>query len=130
MEVLKKICLLVLTSVCLYSCYKHNAETTFPKGAVPGGAGCDTTNVSYDSTVKNIFLQNCALTGCHASGSATGGYTLDNYTGVKSIILSGRIIGAITHQSGYVPMPKDRMMLTECQIGLIVSWIHQGAQNN
>lgn len=120
--------LLLLTVVP--GCVKHNEETIFPKGAIPGSSSCDTTNVSYSRTISVILMQNCALTGCHASSSSTGGYTLDNYNGVKAIVASGRIIGAITHTSGYVPMPKDRAMLNECQIGLVKSWIGQGGQNN
>lgn len=125
-----KICLVVFTALVMYGCYRHNEETVHPPIATPGSAECDTVNVSYDRTVKYIFQQNCALSGCHASSAPTGGYTLDNYDGVRSIVLSGRIKGAITHASGYVPMPKDAGQLTDCQVGLILSWIDQGAKNN
>ena len=127
---IKKINLIILMSVILYSCYRHNEESIYPKSLIPGSTSCDTTNVSYDSTISNIFLQNCALSGCHASSSSPSGYTLDNYNGAKSVVLNGRIIGAITHTTGYAHMPKDRPMLNDCQIGLIKSLIDQGAQNN
>ncbi len=120
--------LLFIFFVC--SCYHDSADALYPKSAEPGSTSCDTSNVSYSKNVNGIFLQNCALPGCHASSAPTGGYTLDNYNGVKAIVLSGRIIGAITHTMGYASMPKDRTMLNNCQIGLIKSWINQGAQNN
>lgn len=122
--------MLFFASMILVGCYHDDAESLYPRSALPGSVGCDTMNVSYSRTVKSIFLNNCALAGCHASSSPTGGYTLDNYNGVKSIVLSGRVTGAITHTMGYSFMPKDRPKLDECQIGLIKSWINQGAQNN
>jgi hypothetical protein len=119
----------VLLSV-LGGCYEDNSASLYPQGNYPGGPDCDTTNVSFSVTVQPILLRNCALPGCHASSSPTGGYTLDNYNGVRSIVLSGRIIGAINHRTGYASMPKDAAMLSACEIGQIASWIDQGAKNN
>jgi hypothetical protein len=130
MKFIKKSSLIFFTTVILYSCYRHNEGAMNTGITMLGSNVCDTTNVSYDSTIRPILLQNCALTGCHASSSATGGYTLDNYNGARSAVLSGRIIGAITHTAGYAQMPKDRPMLDECQVALITTWIGQGAQNN
>jgi hypothetical protein len=124
------LCMLAAFSLLAYGCYRDSEEALYPKGAYPGGVGCDTMNISYERTVKYIFLQNCALAGCHATGSATGSYTLDNYHGVRSVVLSGRIIGAITHAPGYVHMPKNGTKLDDCKLGQIISWINQGAQNN
>jgi len=122
--------LLLFFSITLYGCYYDNSASIYPQSPAPGSTLCDTTNVSYSKTVSPILLQNCALAGCHASSSPTGGYTLDNYDGVRSIVLSGRIIGAITHSPGYSPMPKDAAMLNTCEIGQITSWINQGALDN
>lgn len=119
-----------LCPILLTGCYRDNEESLYPKATYPGGVGCDTVNISYDRTVKYIFQRNCAIPGCHASSAATGGYTLDNYVGVRSVVLSGRIIGAITHAPGYVHMPKNGTKLDDCQLGQIRSWINQGAQNN
>ncbi len=119
-----------ILSIALQGCYDDNATDIYPQSAVPGSSLCDTTNVSFSKIIEPILLQNCALPGCHASSSPTGGYTLDNYNGVRSIVLSGRIVGAITHSFGYSPMPKDAAMLNDCQVGLITSWINQGAQDN
>src|ERR1700744_3748856 len=94
----------------LYGCYRHNEQTLFPASLTPGSTGCDTSNVSYDRTVSPIFIQNCALAGCHASSSSPSGYTLDSYDGAKTLVQTGRLIGAINHASGYAQMPKDRPM--------------------
>lgn len=130
MHLIKKLCLLCLLPVVISGCYEDNAASIYPQLALPGSISCDTTAVSYALTIKPILLQNCALAGCHASSAPTGGYTLDNYAGVKSIVLSGRLIGAINHRAGYATMPKDAAMLSVCQIGQITSWVNQGANNN
>lgn len=130
MNFIKRGVCILFTSVILYSCYRHNDGAISPMSTAPGSSICDTSNVSYDSTISPILLQNCAITGCHASGSATGGYTFDSYSGVRTAVLAGRLIGAITHASGFSPMPKDRAMLDDCQVALLTSWVEHGAQNN
>ena len=112
------------------ACYRDNAALLYPGSAMPGSSGCDTLKVSYKNTIAPIFMQNCALSGCHAGAAPTGGYSLNNYAGVVSIIRSERLIGAISHSVGYSPMPKDAPKLTDCQVGLIESWIDQGAGDN
>jgi hypothetical protein len=125
-----KIGLLFLLFVCLYSCYKDNKEALYPKSSVPGSTSCDTVNTSFSLDIQPVFLKNCALSGCHASSSPTGGYVLDNYNGVRSVVLSRRLLGAITHAAGYSAMPKDAAPLSDCDIAMITSWVNQGAQNN
>jgi len=122
--------LLCFLCVVVCSCSRDNEATLYPAQPKPGSSSCDTNNVSFVATVKPILSQNCALVGCHTGPYPTGGYSLDSYTGAKSIVLSGRLIGAITHTVGYTPMPKNGIMLNDCQIGEIVSWVNQGSQNN
>jgi hypothetical protein len=126
----EKITFVLFVSVILCSCYRNNEATLFPKSSEPGSSSCDTMNVSYSAAINPVLLQNCAIPGCHTGPSPTAGYTLDNYIGVRSVVLGGRLIGAITHAVGYSPMPKNGGMLSDCQVGLITSWVNQGAQNN
>jgi hypothetical protein len=130
MGFIRKNIFLLFASVCLYGCYSDNSTSLYPGANYPGGISCDTNNVSYSATIQPILLQNCALQDCHAGASPLGGYVLDNYNGVLSAILSGRLIGAISHSTGYSPMPKDAAMLNDCEIALITSWINQGTQKN
>lgn len=130
MNFIKKIFFLFIVSASLYGCYTDNAASLYPGSSYPGSAACDTTNVSYSGTIQPILLQYCALQDCHASASPSGGYVLDNYNGVRSTVLGGRLAGAILHTAGFSAMPKDAAMLGDCDIGLIISWINQGAQSN
>lgn len=129
MSLIKKIGLFFILYLFV-GCSRDNEATLYPRAADPGTSGCDTNDVSYIRSIQPILTQNCVLATCHASSSASGGYILDNFYGAQSIVLSGRLIGAITHTTGYSPMPKNTNMLDKCQIGLIISWVNQGAQNN
>jgi hypothetical protein len=110
--------------IALSGCYNDSYEDLY------GGMGgnCDTSNVTFSAVVLPILNQNCALSNCHKTGSALGGYMLDNYAGAKAA--EGRIIGAITHSSGFSPMPKNLPMLSDCDITKISIWVAQGAPNN
>lgn len=89
---------------------------------------CDTSFVSYNSSLTVIFQGAC--TGCHSGSNPQGGIDLNSYAGVKSTVTSGRILGSINHESGYVPMPQNGIKLSACKIAKIEKWVSQGALNN
>jgi len=43
---------------------------------------------------------------------------------------NGKLLGAVTHASGYSPMPKNQAQLSDCNIQKITNWINKGALNN
>ena len=93
-----------------------------------------TCNISYSITIQPIFTDRCIS--CH-NGSHSTGLDLRSYTGVTSgstnnqVIISGSQETSLLWQyvnSGYMPpSPND---LTASQIGLIATWIYEGALNN
>jgi mono/diheme cytochrome c family protein len=90
---------------------------------------CDTAStVSYSQKVLPIFQNNCYS--CHTSISTGGGWLMGNYNNDKMVAQSGRLVGAIMHQSGFSAMPKSAPKLTDCQIGTIKKWINEGCLNN
>jgi hypothetical protein len=91
-------------------------------------ATCDTTSVTYTSTIKSIVAANCQ--GCHSSSAPSGGIDLSTYTGLKSKVTDGRLWGAISHLSGFSPMPKNGNKLSACEIAKFKIWIDGGALNN
>lgn len=108
-------------------CYYDKKELLYPQV----GTECDTTNVTYNPKITNILSGNCYS--CHGNGVAAslgGGIKLQNYADVKEKV--SRIYGAITHQSGYLEMPRPigSPMLDSCSIKLIRIWIAAGAPNN
>lgn len=89
---------------------------------------CDTLAVTYSQSVKPIIQTYCG--GCHSGSSPQGGIDYNNYTGVKTTVNSGRLIGSVQHQSGFSAMPKNGNKLSDCNIKTLKAWINAGALNN
>jgi len=123
MENVRKFFILGLISFTLglTSCYYDNEEDLYP-----GGTACDTTNVSYSTSVAPVFAAYC--NNCHSGGAPSGNIATDNYASVKANI--SRIKGAINHTSGYSPMPQGGNKLGDCELSKISAWINQGMPNN
>lgn len=92
----------------------------------PGG--CDVTNVTYAGFVAPLLTTYCV--GCHSGGAPSGGISLNTHAGVQSVAQSGRLYGAISHATGYQPMPRGSAKLPQCTIDKVKAWIDEGAQNN
>ena len=120
-------CVLTGLASILSSCYK---DTIFPEAAVdPDGPP---QAVSFSAELKPLFASSCALSGCHASGSAhhpwmdasisylqivNGGYV--NTVIPKQSILYDKINGEMKE---YIPSATDRQK--------VYDWIRNGAPNN
>jgi hypothetical protein len=88
---------------------------------------CDTTNVTYETSIRPIIQNKCL--GCHSGSAASGGLNFSSHTVLQNVALDGRLVGAITHAAGFVPMPQGGK-LPECDIEKIVMWVEDGAPNN
>ncbi|MBM3435267.1 MAG: cytochrome c, partial [Bacteroidetes bacterium] len=88
----------------------------------PDTTGCDSSAVTYPGTIYPIFEANCLS--CHAPPVPQAGIDLTNFESVAFIAQSGKLMGAIKHENGYVPMPQNAPMLSDCEIGLIQKWIN------
>jgi hypothetical protein len=89
---------------------------------------CETENISYSGFVAPLLTNTCV--GCHSGGSPSGGITLNTHAGVQAVALNGRLFGAISHASGFQPMPRGGNKLSQCTIDKIKGWIDDGAPNN
>ena len=106
----------------MMSCAYNNEEELYPVTT------CDTTNVSYHAVIAPIIMQNCFE--CHGGTAQISGIPLEGYSNIKVMVDAGRLVGAIRHQSGFSPMPKDRQSLPECDILKIEKWVQSGAPDN
>lgn len=93
-----------------------------------GGSGCNTQNITFSQNVFPIIESNCL--GCHSGGAPSGNVNLTNYANIKTVAENGQLYGAISHQSGFTPMPFNLPKLPNCQIEQIKAWIDEGALNN
>lgn len=117
--------LLLITSF-FSRCAYNNEETLYAEKT----GSCDTTNITYSARVAPVFRANCL--GCHGNSvaaSSGAGIRLENYNDVKANI--ERAYGAMSHQPGFVPMPKGMSSkIDACQIEAVRIWKEAGAPNN
>lgn len=85
---------------------------------------CDTSNVLYRNQVSSILNQACV--GCHHLSNPSGNVDLSTYAGSKAAALSGRLIGAIEHKPGYIPMPQGGGKISDCHIATLKKWVNLG----
>lgn len=120
---------LVVAAIFLFlvsSCYYDVESQLYPAG----GTSCDTANISYSITIKNI-LQNNACLSCHSGSGASGGnIVLDNYNSLKVYAGNGQLYGSISHNPGFVPMPQGGNKVSDCDLNKVKIWINAGILNN
>jgi len=79
------------------------------------------SGVSFEGEVKNIIDTNCAISGCHVSGTARADFT--SLTVIQNNALS------IKTRTANKSMPKNGS-LTNQEIDIIACWVDDGAKNN
>lgn len=94
-----------------------------------------TTPVSFATDIVPIMTEDCSIAGCHVNGgpppNLTAAKAYDELTGLGYVdtsnaeqsLLYKRITATVA------PMPPAAPMSAE-EIGYILAWIKQGAQNN
>jgi mono/diheme cytochrome c family protein len=91
-------------------------------------ASCDTTVFTYSGAVKPIMDKKCV--GCHNPNNLGGNIDVSTHAAVKVIAVNGKLYGSVAHQTGYSPMPKNSIKLSDCEIRQIQKWIAAGSLNN
>lgn len=114
---------LIAVMMGLSACYYDKEEELYPPVTQ-----CDTSKVGYQATIVPLMKANCNA--CHNASAPSAGIATDNYQGVKTIALSGKLYGSIAHLSGYSPMPKGGNKLSDCDIKRVKIWIDSGAPEN
>jgi hypothetical protein len=119
--------ILLLMIIAFQSCYYDKEELLYPELT----SGCDTLNVTYSNTISPILDLNCLS--CHSNSTASaygGGIKLQNYSDVKTYVDNGKLLGSVSHSSGFSPMPQGAAKIAVCKITQIEIWINAGAANN
>lgn len=112
----------LLFMVFIQGCYYDNKDLLHPN------SGCDTAFVTYSASVNPVLTAYCI--GCHSGPNAPSSVTLDTYAGVKVQASNGKLLGAVSHSSGFIPMPQNGNKLSDCNIAKIRLWVAAGAPNN
>ncbi|WP_224996631.1 SprB repeat-containing protein [Cesiribacter sp. SM1] len=98
---------------------------------VKDAAGCVSSTdfsllrgTSFDGTVKSIIEANCAVAGCHVSGTGRA-----NFTQFSQIQNNAAAIKEKTH-SKIMPPPASGKSLSAAEIAAIACWVDDGALQN
>ena len=127
MQSKQKILLVGMVLIFFSACYYDKKDQVYPQVIV---TTCDTTNVTYSTTVTGILNANCIS--CHGSSanSLGGGIVLNTYATLKPYVTNGNLVNSIL-QNGKVPsMPLNMPKIDDCSINKIVAWVNKGAINN
>ncbi len=89
---------------------------------------CDDQLGSFSGEVWPTIQKHCLS--CHSGSSPQGGISLSNYGQIAAMANSGRLLGAISWQSGFTNMPLNGNKLSECEITQIENWILDGTPDN
>jgi hypothetical protein len=117
--------LTALILILCSACYYDNEEYLYPSI----DSSCDTTNVTFSVTISGIMNDYCWS--CHSNSTAANfgnNIRLENYSDVKS--QSQKVLGAISHESGFSPMPKGSAKLNDCLITQFGIWVDHGTPDN
>lgn len=115
---------IILFTVVFCSCVYNNEEELY-------GDNCNTENVTYTAIIKPILTARCYS--CHSNSAANSfgaGINLENFNELTLKVISGKLLGAITHSPGFPAMPKGGVKLDDCSIEKIRTWINNGAKND
>jgi hypothetical protein len=127
---MKKIIAFAGLAIILTGCYNDKYNKLYP--ATSTAVTCDTTAVSFSSTIQPILNSYC--TSCHATGGVGAGYgDFTSYTtSLVSQATSGNLVTdiSITNTGDIHHMPQSQPSLSSCDIEKITAWVNQGAQNN
>ena len=93
------------------------------------GMNCDTTGTKYSTNISAI-ISNYGCLACHAGGNPSGGINLENHANLKLSVNNGKLMGSISHASGFIPMPDGAAKMNQCDINRIKAWIAAGAPDN
>lgn len=132
-KILRPLSFLAIAALLLSSagCYYDNFEELHPELLL--NSSCDTTaTMSYLTHIQPILSNSCgANNSCHNTQGAGGGVVLENFTGVKAAVNSGKFLSSITWDGNAQQMPKGSpTQLSDCSITKIQKWITAGALNN
>ncbi|MEN6511749.1 MAG: hypothetical protein ABFD00_07945 [Chloroherpetonaceae bacterium] len=110
------IALFAAFSAFVISCEKDEIVTVQPPPS-----GCDTINITFQTTIQPIIVQKCQS--CHSNSTQLGGENLEGYDNIKSSALSGRLLDALEgSMQGYLN--------DACEFLKIRAWINKGAPND
>lgn len=97
---------------------------------------CDEDTVYFTNTILPLLNSSCAISNCHDAITQEDGVRLYDYAGIMQQVTPGSLGNSDLYEVITENDPDDIMppspysALSSEQIGLIATWIQQGAKNN
>ena len=110
--------LALFLAVFLYSCTSDNLEEYY------GVIDCESLGVSFSKDIQPIISTNCAISGCHVSGTG-----LPDWTKYENLAANAQKVKQRTF-SGEMPPSISGRSLTIEEVNKISCWADAGAPNN
>jgi hypothetical protein len=88
-KIIKAVFIFPSLLLLITACYNDNEYDLYPFSATQ----CDSTNVTYSKTIVPIISANC--NSCHSTAVASGNVTTDNYPGLSTVALNGKLWGEL-----------------------------------
>ena len=125
---MKYIVTVILLLLVFTSCYYDNVDEMNPEAGLVPDCDPDTSAVTYNNYIKNLMFSDCGSdnSGCHQSGNTISNVSLATYDDVTAVASTGQLLGSITHDPNYKPMPQNADKLSDCKINKVTAWINQG----
>jgi mono/diheme cytochrome c family protein len=82
------------------------------------------SNFTFDNTLKPILENYCI--GCHSRSNKANGIDFTNKSTVLEVVKSGKLLNAISHETGVAPMPFMSYRLCVAEIESVIQWIQNG----
>lgn len=112
--------ILLLAIAGFVSCAKH-------KTPEPGTVVIVDT-ISFSQFVLPLFQENCATSGCHDAGTASGSYAFDGYANISANSMDA--LHAMKGEDNFEQMPQGSAALSDTLIAKFQAWISQGKLDN
>lgn len=109
---------------------KDSIATWINQGAlntIDCNCSCDPTVYTFTAVIEPLIKNKCV--GCHKPGDLSGNIDLSTYTKIKAQADNGKLLGSVSHDVGFKPMPQGGK-LSDCEITQIQKWIEAGTLNN
>jgi hypothetical protein len=117
----------VLFLLLLSGCYYDSQEYLYPQL----NTQCDTTNVTYATSIQPVMQNYCLSCHSNASAGALGGnIKLENYADLKIYADNGILYKVVSHDPSVPAMPLGANKLDDCTLAIIKIWVDAGAPNN
>lgn len=109
----------LLLVLFMVACNSENEEDILPEEEI-----CQDNTATLSGAVSTIIETNCAVSGCHVSGTGRVNFTVS-----ENIIQNAAQIRSFT-QAGIMPPPESGGSLTAQEKRDIRCWVENGAQDN